>query len=73
MIMPKYPGIFRPLSKQGLDAMIGKTINRIAGKFWNKAGCKSTVTINGWEYLWNINTTNVGTSNQPKKFKRGTP
>ena len=73
MIIPKYPGIFRPLSKQGLDAMIGKTINKIAGKFWNKAECKFTVTTNGWEHWWNINTTNVGTSSQPKKFKRGTP
>ena len=73
MIIPKYPGIFKPLSKQGLDAIIGRAINKIAGKYWNKAEWESTVTINGWEYWWNINRVNIGTSSQPKKFKRGTP
>ena len=73
MIIPRYPGIFKPLSKQGLDAIIGKKINKIAGKYWNIIEKEAAVTINGWEYWWNINKTNVGTNSQPKKFKRGTP
>ena len=46
-MIPKYPGILKPLSKQGLDAITGRTVNKIAGKYRNKAEWESTFTING--------------------------
>tara|TARA_B100000945_G_scaffold139311_1_gene111516 strand:+ start:448 stop:564 length:117 start_codon:yes stop_codon:yes gene_type:complete len=36
VITPTYPGIVRPLSKQGLDAIIGKKRNSNPGAYWNK-------------------------------------
>ena len=71
--IPKYPGICKPLSKQGLDAIIGMKVNKIAGKYWNKAEWESTFTINGWANWWNIKRTIIVTSNQPRKLKKGTP
>tara|TARA_B100000427_G_scaffold185331_1_gene154127 strand:+ start:437 stop:565 length:129 start_codon:yes stop_codon:yes gene_type:complete len=33
VLTPIYPGIVRPLSKQGLDAIIGKEINSNPGAY----------------------------------------
>ena len=36
-----------PLSKQGLDAIIGKKINKIPGAYWNKTEYEE-VTLITW-------------------------